>query len=343
MKILVLGGTGVISTEIVEQLVARGDEVTVYNRGLTPRSIPDGVARIVGDRTLHGSFAVEMARHAFDAVIDMIAYMPSDAESLIEAFAGRAKQLIVCSTVSVYGGPLTRLPAREDEPHRPVSRYGRNKSHIESLVLGAHGKGGTATTIIRPSFTAGAGVSIGTLFDDTIPDRLRRGLPLIVPGDGTTPWSVAHASDVARAFVGAVLNERAYGQAYHVASDEHTTWGHIFRTLKGAVGSTSELIHVPVDWLASVAPRRSVGVAYVYQFPALFDNAKAARDLGFKTTVPMVETFHRQIAWMDESGTTKPAGEDPFQDVLIDAFLRGKRPDAWSFRDFNAWGNDAQF
>lgn len=155
MKVLVIGGTGLISTAIVDQLIARGDDVTVYNRGVTPKRVVGEVRIIKGDRWKYDAFESEMKQHRFDAVIDMVAYAPEAAESVVRAFAGRAAHLVVCSTVSVYGGPMTKLPATDDEPHRPVTGYGRNKSKIESILLSQEGKDGTHATVLRPSFTTG--------------------------------------------------------------------------------------------------------------------------------------------------------------------------------------------
>ena len=263
---------------------------------------------------------------------------------MLRAFTGRTKQLVVCSTVCVYGGPMTRLPATDDEPHRPVTRYGRNKSAIEHALLAANGRDGLHTTVLRPSFTTGAGHTLAgaVMFDDTTLDRMRNGLPVIVHDDGATPWAIAHVSDVARGFVGALLNDKAYGQSYHLTSDEHTTWDGVFQAMNQAAGGRAPLVHIPTSWLYQVAPRRTVGLQFIYQYGSIFDNRKAARDLGFRTTVPLVETFRRQIAWMESSGKVAPAAEDRFQDILIEAFQTQRRPPAESLRDFNPWGNDTE-
>jgi len=346
MNVLILGGTGLISTAIVDQLVARGDEVVLFNRGKTPRRIPASVPVIHGDRWDYPAFEAEMAKHRFDAVIDMVAFAPENAGSLLRAFTGRVRHLVLCSTVCVYGGPMTRLPASDDEPHRPVTRYGRNKSAIESALLAANGKDGLYTTVIRPSFTTGEGHSAmgAYMFDESTADRVRKGLPLIVHDGGSAAWAIAHVSDVARAFVNALGNERAYGQAYHVTSDEHTTWEGVFRALQEAVAGSrsSRLVGIPTDWLYAVAPRRSIGVRFIYRYPSVFDNAKAARDLGFRTTVSLVETFRRQLAWMEASGTVTRAEDEPYEDVLIDAYDRGEQPDPARVHDFNPWGNETE-
>jgi hypothetical protein len=118
----------------------------------------------------------------------------------------------------------------------------------------------------------------------------------------------------------------------------------VFDALEEAVSPAHRprRVAIPTDWLYEVAPRRSVGVRFIYRYPSVFDNAKAARDLGFRTTVPLVETFRRQLAWMASNGPWPRREEETFQDVLIDAYERGVVPDAASYRDYNPWGNVTQ-
>ncbi len=341
MKVLLIGGTGLISTAIVNQLVERGDEVTVYNRGVTPRRIPKAVREIKGNRWDYPAFEKQMKGLEFDAVIDMVAFAPENAESILRAFRGNVRHIVVCSTVCVYGGPMTRLPATDDEPHRPVTDYGRNKSKIESTLLSADGKDGLHTTVIRPSYTTGEGAEYpGLFFDNSLPNRLRKGLPIIVMDDGRAAWAVAHVSDVGRAFVNSLLNPKAFGQAYHATSDEHTTWDGVYEAMAKAVGGKFNPVHIPTEWLYSQAPRRSLGVKYIYQYPSIFDNTKAKRDLGFQTTVPLAETWRRQFEWMEQAGRTQEVEEDRFEDVMVEAFQKNRKPELPEGMDFNPWGNN---
>jgi len=341
MKILLVGGTGLISTAIVQQLLDRGDQVTVYNRGVSEKRFKGTVSEIKGNRWEAPAFEAEMAKHTWDAVIDMVAYHPDNAHSLLRAFRGRAKHLVVCSTVCVYGGPMTKLPATDDEPHRYVTEYGKNKSEIERILLGADGQQGMRTSVMRPSFTTGEGTTAcGLFFDDSTPNRLRRGLPVLVHDGGKAAWAIAHVSDVARGFVNSLMNPKAYGQAYHLTSDEHTTWEGVFKAMAEAAGGKLNMASVPTDFAYAAAPRRSVGVKFIYQYPSIFDNSKAARDLGFKTTVPLVETFRKQIDWMEKTGKMVKVEDENFTDVLLEAQKAGTPDLKGKTKDFNPWGNN---
>lgn len=340
MKILIIGGTGLISTAITDALLGRGDTVVHFNRGVSERRSGAPAKVIVGDRNDEGALKGALAAERPDAVIDMVAYGPGQAEALVRLADGLTPQIVVCSTVCVYGGPMTQLPASDDEPHRPVGDYGRNKSAIEKTVLGRE----SATqhgTVIRPSFSTGEGATAsGLVFDDSTVNRLREGKPVIIMDDGKAAWAIAHVSDVARAFVGALGNPKAYGQAYHATSDEHTDWNGVFAAMAEAAGAASpSFAHIPSDWLYAQAPRRSVGIQYIYKYPSIFDNSKAARDLGFKTTVPLVETFRRQIAWMEAMGKLKPSSTESVQDELVAAWREKRSVVPGRFEDWNPWGN----
>src|SRR5581483_9759551 len=175
---------------------------------------------------------------------------------------------------------------------------------------------------------------------ETLVSRLRRQLPVVVHDNGNSPWAIAHVSDVARGVVGALLNDKAYGQSYHLTSDEHTTWDGVYRAMAEAAGAGApDIVHLPADWLYYVAPRRSVGIEYIFKYPGTFNNAKAKRDLGFRTSVPLAEVFRRSIAWMEQKGKLKKSQEEPLQDILVRAHMERQHPSAYpGFVDMNAWG-----
>ena len=342
MKVLVIGGTGLISTSIVDQLIQRGDQVTVYNRGKSEKRFGGGVGELHGDKFDAPAFEAELQKNSFDAAIDMMSFSAEHGQSLLRAVKGKVQHLVVCSTVCVYGGYLSRVPATDDEPHKPVSGYGRNKSLLEGVILAANGHESLSTTILRPSHTTGEGSGIsGLLFDDSLISRLRHGRPVVIHDDGNSPWAMAHVSDVARGFMNALLNEKAYGQSYHLTSDEHTTWDGIYRAMaEAAQAQVPQIAHAPSSWLYRVAPRRSVGIEYIFKYPGSFNNAKARHDLGFKTSVTLVETLRRSLAWMESKGKLKKVSEEPLQDILVDALMTKKDPAQYpGFVDYNPWGN----
>ena len=279
MRTLIIGGTGLISAPMTRDLAARGEQVTVYNRGKRSPDLPEGVEQITGDRTDYDRFETRMRAVApFDVVIDMICYKPEDALSLSRAFAGRVGHLIVCSTIDVYSKPASRYPLTEEEPYRPPPwDYAQNKAILEGLLEEAHRRGDFPVTIIRPAHTYHDG---GALLHSlggrtTYLDRLRKNKPIIVHGDGSSLWASCHAVDVARAFVAAAGNAQTFGQSYHVTGEEWMTWNRIHQTVASAIGAPPPtLIHIPTDLLARVAKRAFIS-GVNFQYNNIFDNSAA--------------------------------------------------------------------
>jgi len=328
VRILIVGGTGLISSAIVRFLAERGDEVTVYNRARREGELPGSVRRLVGDRTRFEEFERQMAAAGrFDCVIDMVCYSPEEAASAIRAFRGRTSQYVFCSTVDVYTKPARRYPVREGDERRPSGEfpYAANKAVCETLLLEAHGRGDLPVTVIRPAQTYGEGGSLihtlgwGTYFLD----RIRRGMPVVVHGDGNSLWCACHRDDVARAFVGAAGNASALGKAYNATGEEWMTWNAYVEGIAEAMGAPRpKLVHIPTDLLGRLAPKRAEWCVKNFQFDNVFDNSAARSELGFRYTIPWVEGARRTVRWLDERGRIEPAESQPFYDKLLAAWER---------------------
>ncbi len=336
MKILILGGTGLISTQITQQLLARGDEVWHYNRGR--RGIGFGgvafegaVRTLQGDRGQFATFETQMHdAPVFDCVMDMIGFLPAEAESAVRAFTGRTAHYIFCSTVDVYAHPhpAALLPYREDAPQYGRNSYAANKVLCESVLVAAHAAGALTVTVIRPAATyaEGAGILDSLRGRATHVDRLRKGKPIIVHGDGQSLWCSCHATDVARAFVNAAGNAATFGRAYHATGEEFVTWEQHHEIVAGAIGAPQPtFVHIPTSVLARVLPGASVADAAHwtltnFQFNNIFDNSAARADLGFRYTVPWRVGARRLVDWLDAHGRIANSDENDFDDRLIDAW-----------------------
>lgn len=327
MNYLIIGGTGLISTSITRMLIEQGQDVTIYNRGIREKrfeSSSEAVKQIVGNRKEYAAFEQQIKdAGAFDCVIDMITYTPADAESAVRAFRGNTGQYIFCSTVDVYARPAARYPYREDEPYGAASAYGRDKARCEEIFFEAHGSDLFPVTIIRPAHTYGEGGSIIHTFgwNTSFLDRLRQGKPVIVHGDGNSLWSSCYIDDVARAFIAAAGNERAYGKGYHVTGEDWFSWNKYYATVAEALGAQPpETVHIPTDLLLRLAPERARVCAENFQYNNIFDNSAARADLDFRYTVPLLEGMRRTAAWLERNGKIEDSSSDPLYDRIIAAW-----------------------
>lgn len=329
MKILILGGTGLISTAITRELLARGqDEVTLYNRGRTPVRFEGDVQVIHGDRSDFAAFEQQMADAGeFDCVIDMICFTADQAESAIRAFKGRVGHFIFCSTVDVYSKPASRYPIVESEPRipPPLHTYGHNKVRCEDIFMEAHARGDFPVTILRPASTYGeGGVLIHSFGRNTsFLDRIRKGKPVVVHGDGTSLWSSCHVDDCAHAFVHAAGNPVTFGKAYHVTGEEWQTWNRYHYAVAEGMGAPPPtLVHIPTDLLYRLVPKQAVILIVNFAGNNIFDNTAAKTDLDFHYTIPFVEGVRRTVAWLDAHHRIENSDDNPFDDRLIAAWER---------------------
>lgn len=324
MRVLIIGGTGQISQEISRQFLQAGAEITLYHRGKT--LLPDlhGYRSIIGDRRDSTRFEQQMAEAGpFDCVIDMVCFLPQEAESLVRAFSHRTNQLILCSSAAVYQRPASKYPITEAEPLIPTSVYGKDKAHCENILMTAQEKNFFNITVIRPANTYGPGGDlIYTLgWGNGFLDRIRKGKPLVSPGDGSTLRAYCHAQDAARAFVNAAGNSRSFGQIYHVTGEEWLTWDRYFEIIAQAMDQPSpQLVHIPCDILFAMAPDRLPDVIENYRFNNIFDNQAAQEDLGFRYTIPFSEGVRQTIAWLELNNRIQNSDHEPFDDMIIAAW-----------------------
>jgi nucleoside-diphosphate-sugar epimerase len=176
------------------------------------------------------------------------------------------------------------------------------------MLFEARDRDGLPLTIIRPAHTYGRGgkhrghvvhsLGKGTAFLD----RLRKGKPVVVHGDGSSFWTSCHLEDVARGFAGAIGNPRTLGRTYHVTGEEWLTWNRYHQLVAQAMDAPEpQLVHIPTDFLSRVAPEESVLVRENFQFNNIFDNSAAHRDLGFRYTIPFLEGMRDTIAWVERT------------------------------------------
>lgn len=327
MRVLVIGGSGLISTGIVSQLLERGDAVTLYNRGQRLAAAPAGARLIIGDRRDFTRFESAMAdADMFDAVVDMVCYEPAEVVSAVRAFAGRTEQYLFCSTVDVYTKAQPSYPVREDAERRPRESfpYAWKKRACEDLLLEAHQAGRLPVSIIRPAYTYGEGVAPLHTFgwNAWFVERLRRGDPVVVHGDGRSLWSCCHRDDVARAFVGALGNALAIGKAYTVSGSEWLTWDRYCELLAEAAGAPPpDIVHIPSDLLGRALPRQAQWCVENFSFNNIFDNSAARSELGFRYTITWRDGAARMLRALDVQ-TIPPDPEPAWYERLLSAWKR---------------------
>jgi nucleoside-diphosphate-sugar epimerase len=300
LRVLFIGGTGVISSACVREAVKDDAiELFVLNRGESAaRPLPAGVRELRADA--RDAAAVRRATEGldFDSVADFVAFAPGHVRADIDLFQDRTGQYVFISTASAYQTPPSRLPVTESTPLRnPYWQYARDKIACEDLLVAEYRDSGFPATIVRPSHTYDATKTVLSGGWTSLA-RMLAGRPVIVHGDGTSLWTVTHHSDFARAFVPLLAHPRAVGDVFHITSDDVLTWDQIAYALGAALGVTPQLVHVPSEVIAAHDPEWGAGLLGDKAHSMVFDNSKIKSVVpGWRAVIPFERGAREIAAW----------------------------------------------
>lgn len=329
MKLLFIGGTGFISTAVTQLALAQGHEVFHLNRGLR-HDVPVGVQQLTADVHQFDQAKAALGDIPFDVVVDWIAYHPDDIERDLALFRGKLKQFIFISSASAYQKPPSHYVITESTPlYNPYWEYSRNKIACEERLIRAYREENFPVTIVRPSHTYDPNLPLGLggWGCYTLPDRLLKGKPVIVHGDGTSLWVVTHAEDFGRGFLGLVGNWQALGHAFHITSDEVLTWNQIYETIADALGVQANIVHIASDFICKVSPSHTGGLLGDKARSVVFDNTKIKTFVPtYQAVIPFRQGVRRALAWYNADPKRLRIDDSINQDMdmILDAYQRAQ-------------------
>lgn len=324
MKVLFIGGTGIISSACSPLAIERGFDLYLLNRGLTTkRPIPAGARLLHGDMRDPESVKAAMGQQNFDVVVDWIAFTQDQVETDLSLFRGRTGQYIFISSASVYQTPPSHQPVTESTLlDNPYWLYSRNKIACEERLVQAYRTEKFPMTIVRPSHT----YDKTTLPMDggyTVVKRMRKGKKVIVPGDGTSLWVLTHHADFAKGFVGLLGNSHTIGEVFHITSDELLNWNQIFELIARAAGVQADIMHVPSDLINAYDPRWGAGLLGDKANSMVFNNSKIKRFVpDFAATIPFSRGAEEIMTWYDSDPARQVVDEqfDQLEDRILSAY-----------------------
>ncbi|MDR0399445.1 MAG: NAD-dependent epimerase/dehydratase family protein [Treponema sp.] len=304
MKALIIGGTGTISTDMVKFAIAQGWDMTLVNRGRRGKQIPPEAEHIECDARDEGAMKRALEGRYYDVVVNFIGFLPEQIEQDIRVFDGKCAQYIFISTCCVYQKPDGRWLTTESTPLRNVnSLYGQRKIACEETLNRAYREKNFPVTIVRPNWTYCLG-TIPFVFTSwhspwTLVDRLERGLPIIIPGDGQARFTITHAADFAVGLVGLMGNYHALGHAFHITGEEALTWNQYLELLERIVGVKASVVHVPTDLIVRLLPHVHDDIAGDKSVDFLFDNTKLRQFVpGFNPRISYYEGVKASIDYL---------------------------------------------
>ena len=321
MKVLFIGGTGLISSACAKLAVEQGLDLYLLNRGQNQtRPAPKEAHLIHADIRNPAAAHAALQKHTFDVVVDFIAFTPDQVETDLALFNGKVSQYIFISSASAYQKPVASLPISESSPlANPYWLYSRNKIACEERLAHAYREDGFPCTVVRPSHTYDK-TAIPMQGGWTIIDRMRRGLPTVVHGDGTTLWVMTHHWDFARAFNGLIGNPHAIGDTYHITSDELLTWDQIHEIFARLLNVKPHLFHISSDLINAYDPKWGASLLGDKTHSVMFDNSKIKRAVpGWSADIPYHRGAEEVLNWYLEDPARQKT--DPAINALMDRMI----------------------
>jgi len=328
MRVLFIGGTGFISSSASRLAVERGFDLYLLNRGIHAGELP-GCTRLTADILNRDAVRRVIQGLQFDVVVDWVAFAPEDIERDLELFRNRTNQYIFISSASAYQKPPSHYIITESTLlSNPFWDYSRNKIACEERLMKACREENFPVTIVRPSLTYSINfpIAIGGWGCYTLANRILKGRPIIVHGDGTSLWVVTHAEDFACGLLGLFGNPEAIGNAFHITTDEVLTWNQLYETIAGALGREAKVVHIPSDFIAGVVPRLKGTLLGDKSWSVVFDNSRIKSLVpGFKASIPFREGIARTVEWFAADRSRQRVDEEVNREMdrIIEAF-RGK-------------------
>lgn len=305
MKVLFIGGTGVISEAVSHLAVEKGNDLYLLNRGNRGLFFPEGAKHIKGDIRNSAEVSKVLQNYEFDVVVNWIAYTPEQVRVDLELFKGKISQYIFISTASIFQKPARNYRISESTPiANPYWQYSQYKIACEELLTHEYRNHGFPVTIVRPSNTYGVSMIPSSLNcwtkTWTLIDRMRKGKKVVIHGDGTSLWVMTHNTDFAKGFIGLIGNMQTIGHSFIITSDEVLTWNMIYEAMAKAAGVKLNAVHIPSEFLAAVVPEAEGRLLGDKTESVVFDNSKIKRFVPeFTATVPFAEGIQRSVQWFD--------------------------------------------
>jgi nucleoside-diphosphate-sugar epimerase len=305
MKVLFVGGTGLISSACASAAQEAGHELWLVTRGQSKLATTVPADRVItADATDAPGLRAALTGSSWDVVVQWVAFRPDHVVEDVETFVD-AGQYVFISSASVYEKPPSSWLITEQTPKiNPFWDYAQNKIACEQVLRRAHDESGFSMTIVRPSLTYGLSqipVLVGSWAKPfTIVDRMRRKARIVIPGDGTAIWTLTHNSDFAKGLIGLFGQDAAIGEDFHITSDEALTWNQIYALLGDAAGAEPDVVHIPTDAIVAADPSQLGSLWGDKAYSAVFDNSKLRTLVpDFTATTRFADGIRATVDWLD--------------------------------------------
>lgn len=258
-SLLLVGGTGVLSSAVVAEAKLRGFNVTTITRG--NRKLPQGVRNIVCDRGNYEELS-KLLNKKYDAIIDFLCYTTKDVEDSYAFYSQYTKQYFFISSCAVYDTRIADICREESPKVLPMWAYSIEKWAAEVKLSKMARDKPCYYTIIRPCVTYDDtripyGISPQYGYHWTLCSRILTGKPIITWNKGDNRCNMMRVEDFAVGVVGLVGNPKAYNEAFNICGDETPSFREVLNIVEGYLNKKAVTIDLPVEFYAKQIPYRA--------------------------------------------------------------------------------------
>lgn len=327
MKALFIGGTGTISTAVT-QLIAQDPDWELYllNRGTRKVEIPENVKVLTADINDEEKVKDLIKDLMFDSVVEFTGFVPEQIERDIRIFTGKTRQFIYISSACIYQTPPPQPFMTEGMLQKnPYWDYAKDKIACEEVLYKALREDNFPVTIVRPSHTYCENMIPFCLEADNgswpVIKRMLDNKPVIMPGDGSSLWTITFNADFAKGLAGVMGNPHTIGEAFHITTDESLTWDQMAKTVADALGVEYKPYYIPTDVLVALKPELGGGLNGDKRHSVVYDNTKIKRFVpGFNATITFRKGVERALKRI--LATPELRKEDPAFDAWCDELIQ---------------------
>jgi len=342
MRVLLIGGTGVLSSDVMQRSLKKGHNVFILNRGNNIKSIPDNVTLFKADIKLKNEVDNILKDMFFDVVVDFISYNVSDLKNSLSLFQNRCHQFILISSATVY--QRTKLDGCLTEDSQLGNHnwsYSKNKVACEKYLIAKCNEIKLNYSIIRPYITYGnTRIPYGIMppygWHWTFISRILNDKPIMLWDNGETICTLTHTSDFAKGVVGLFGNTKAYNESFHIVSDERITWEELLLLIGNLVNKKPICIKIPSEYVGKKIPSLKGILIDDRSLNAIFDNSKIKNAVPeFVCTTPLRKGILQTIEYYKNNKYLKGIDYkwDAQIDKLIHYYLKENNPD--KLKDIN--------
>jgi nucleoside-diphosphate-sugar epimerase len=303
MKLLLVGGTGVLSTAITQEALNNNIEVYMVNRGHRQELIPKDVHLLKSDIHDEKRVISLIGDLFFDAVIDCICYTEKDLKYSFNLFKDKTNQYIFISSCAVYNTAIDNVCDENAPKVTPSWKYSVDKNKCEELLIRLAHENHVNYTIIRPAVTYGNmripyGITPPYGYHWTIAERILHGKPIITWNKGENRSNKTHVNDFAIGVAGLLGNKQAYNEAFNIVGDETPSWKDVLDTLADLLGTEVKIFDLPSEYYANEVPARRGEILGGRATTRICSNRKIKSAVkGFKQYISLREGLQRTIAY----------------------------------------------